>query len=200
MIADAQVDVPGEVLLAEAAAAPRRVHAANPFFERRPGRWKHATFEPGAEDVVETCAGDDHILDALEVVAPDAVAHHHPILGIKKDEAFRDAFDCVANGALRPLDLLDQLFLLGDVTGRSDHAIGASLRVAQSKAMLTRPTPLTGPALVSNIAIETFALPFEMFDESASIPLVILRVKQRCPMLRLGKLMRVDLQVLSHRR
>src|SRR5262249_51499036 len=134
------------------------------------------------------------------IVAPDAVAHHHAILGIKEHEAFRYAFYRVANGALRPLDLLDQLFLLGDVTSRSDHAIGAPVRVAQRKAVLTRPTPLTGTALVSNIAIETFGLPFEMRDEGASISLVILRVKQRCPMLRLGKLVRVDLQVLSHRR
>jgi len=132
---------------------------------------------PAAKDVVEARAGNDHVLDALEVIAPDAVAHDHAILGVKQHEAFRDAFNRGGNGALRPLDLLDQLFLLGDVTGRSDHAIGAPARVAQREAMLARPTPLAGTPLVSNIAIETFAVSFEMFDEGPPIPLVILRVK-----------------------
>src|SRR5262249_39063480 len=83
----------------------------------------------------------------------------------------------VGNGALRPLDLLDQLFLLVAVPGRSAHAIGAPARVRQRESMLARPTPLAGTPLVSNIALETFAVSFEIFDEGPPIPLVILRVK-----------------------
>ncbi len=197
MIADAQIDVAGEVLLADAVMPPRRVQISHPLLERQAGR-EHAALEAGAHHLLEGDAGNDHVLDALEVIAPDAVAGDHAVVGIPEHEPFGYALDRIGEPALRTFHLLDQPLALGHVAGRPHHAVGAPVGVAQRQAVLARPAPFAGPAPVAHFALEALALTLEVGDQSMAIALAVVRMQQRRPVLRLGEPLRVDLQGLRH--